>query len=154
MNLRNLSGGNSRLRRETDRKVPQRARVSPRVFIEQVSRRPAQVPGRWLVTWRIENLGQQPLRILAARLPHDRFRTEEQGLVPAPMLSGRESAQLELPVECHEPPGAVVENAFLILRVLSLEEPWRVFARLRVAFDDEGGPQATTEVVTVHRMTA
>ena len=69
------------------------------------------------------------------------------------MLSERESAQLELPVECDEPPGAVVENAFLILRVLSLGEPWRVFARLHVAFDDEGGPQATIEVVTAHPTT-
>lgn len=148
-----MSGGNFQLRRETDRKVPQRARVSPRVFIEQVSRRTADVSGRWLVTWRIENLGQQPLRILAARLPHDRFRSEEQELVPAVRLSERESARLELPVECREPPGSVVVNAFIILRVLSLEEPWRVFARLRVAFDDEGGPQATIEVVTAHPTT-
>jgi hypothetical protein len=102
------------------------------------------------VTWRIQNLGQQPLRILAARLPHDRFRSEEQELAPAPRLSERESARLELSVECREPPGAVVENAFLIFRVLSLEEPWRVFARLRVAFDDQGGPQSETEVVTAH----
>ncbi len=153
MNLTNVSGGNSQLRRETDRKVPQRARVSPRVFIEQVSRRTADVSGRWLVTWRIENLGQQPLLILAARLPHDRLRSEERELVPAVRLSVGESAHVELPVECREPPGTVVENAFIILRALSLEEPWRVFARLRVAFDDEGGPQSTTEVVTAHPTT-
>jgi hypothetical protein len=45
-----------------------------------------------------------------------------------------------------------VENAFLILRVLWREEPWRTFARLRVIFDESGGPQATTEVVTVQRV--
>jgi hypothetical protein len=45
-----------------------------------------------------------------------------------------------------------VENAFLILRVLWLETPWRVFARLRVVFDEQGGPQTTTEVVTVQQV--
>jgi hypothetical protein len=45
-----------------------------------------------------------------------------------------------------------VENAFLIVRVLWQEEPWRVFARLRVVFDEQGGPQTTTEVVTVQRV--
>jgi hypothetical protein len=43
----------------------------------------------------------------------------------------------------------VVENAFLILRVLWLGKPWRILARLRVVFDEQGGPQTTTEVVTV-----
>lgn len=130
--------------------MPAQHDFSPRVLIEQTSRYAGPVPGRWLVTWRIQNLGQQPLQILAVRLPHDRFRSEEQELAPAPRLSAGGSAQLELPVECREPPGAVVVNAFLIFRVLSLEEPWRVFARIRVAFDDEGEPQSTTEVVTAH----
>ena len=69
-----------------------------------------------------------------------------------PQLSLGERTRLECVVACSELPGTVVENAFLILRVLWLEEPWRVFARLRVVFDEQGGPQTTTEVVTVQRV--
>ena len=43
----------------------------------------------------------------------------------------------------------MVENAFLIVRVVWQEKPWRIFARLRVVFDEQSGPQTTTEVVTV-----
>ncbi len=49
---------------------------------------------------------------------------------------------------CGEAPGTVVENAFLILRVVWRDEPWQVFARFRVVFDDHGGPRTTTELIT------
>jgi hypothetical protein len=42
----------------------------------------------------------------------------------------------------------VVENAFLILRVLWRDRPWRIFARLRVVVDQHGVPENRTEVVT------
>jgi hypothetical protein len=42
----------------------------------------------------------------------------------------------------------VVDNVFLILRVLWLERPWRIFARLRVVFDQHSVPENSTEVVT------
>jgi hypothetical protein len=42
----------------------------------------------------------------------------------------------------------VVENAFLILRVLWREQPWRIFARLRVVFDQHSVPENTIEVIT------
>jgi hypothetical protein len=45
-----------------------------------------------------------------------------------------------------------VENAFVISRVLWQEEPWRIFARLRVVFDEQSRPQTTTELVTVQRV--
>src|SRR5215813_11023023 len=124
----------------------------PRVRVEQASRRAGAVPDRWLVTWQVRNLGQHPLRLLAVRLPHSRFRSEERELDPAPYLLPDERTQLEFPVACGGPPGTVVENAFLIFRVLWRDEPWRIFARLRVLFDEQGGPQATTEVVTVQRV--
>ncbi|HKA56141.1 MAG TPA: hypothetical protein VKJ47_21015 [Candidatus Binatia bacterium] len=124
----------------------------PRVRLEQVSRRAGAVPGRWLVAWQVRNLGQYPLRLLAARLPHSRFRSEERELDPAPYLLPDERTQLEFPVACGELSGTVVENAFLIFRVLWQDEHWRIFARLRVLFDEQGGPQAATEVVTVQRV--
>jgi len=124
----------------------------PRVRVEQTSRRAGAVSDRWLVVWQVRNLGQHPLRLLAARLPHSRFRSEERELDPAPYLLPDERTQLEFPVACGGPPGTVVENAFLIFRVLWRDEPWRIFARLRVLFDEQGGPQAATEVVTVQRV--
>ena len=126
--------------------------IGPQALVEQASRRTGSDPGRWLVAWRVQNLSRQPLQLLAARLPHSRFRSEERALVPIPKLLPGESAQLEFAVACSGRPGTVVENAFLILRVLWLEEPWRIFARLRVVFDEQGGPQTTTEVVTVQRV--
>lgn len=123
--------------------------VGPQVLIEQTERRLEPGSDRWVVTWRLTNLAGRPLKILAARLPHGRFRSEGRELTPVPLLPNA-STPLELPVTCREAPGAVVENAFLILRVLHGEELWRLLARLRVAFDPEGGPQSTTEVVTAH----
>ena len=126
--------------------------AGPQVRVEQASRHTEPASGWWLVAWHIQNLGQQSLQLLAARLPHSRFRSEERALVPIPKLLPGESAQLEFSVACSGRPGTVVENAFLILRVFWLEEPWRIFARLRVVFDEQGGPQTTTEVVTVQRV--
>src|SRR2546425_6019203 len=126
--------------------------IAPQVLIEQASRRAGTGSDCWLVAWHIQNLSRQPLQLLAARLPHSRFRSEERELVPVPQLLPGERARLEFPVACSGLPGTVVENAFLILRVLWLEEPWRVFARLRIVFDEQGGPQTTTEVVTVQRV--
>ncbi len=121
----------------------------PQARIEQTERRFEAGSDRWVVTWRLTNLAALPLQMLAARLPHGRFRSEARELIPA-LLSPNASTLLSLPVACREAPGAVVENAFLILRVLHGEEHWRLLARLRVTFDTDGGPQSRTEVVTVH----
>lgn len=126
--------------------------IVPQVNIEQVAQHPELAPSRWRVAWRIQNLGEQPLQLLTVRLPHSRFRSEERELAPALELFPEEDARLECSVACSELPGTVVENAFLIVRVLWREEPWRVFVRMRVVFDDQGGPQTVTEVVTVQRV--
>jgi len=53
-----------------------------------------------------------------------------------------------LTVACREPAGTVVENAFLILRVLWRERLWRIFTRLRVIFDQHSVPENSTVVIT------
>ena len=126
--------------------------IGPQVLVEQASRCAGTASDCWLVAWHIQNLGRQPLQLLAARLPHSRFRSEERELDPPPHLLPSERVRLEFLVACSGLPGIVVENAFLILRVLWLETPWRVFARLRVVFDEQGGPQTTTELVTVQQV--
>ena len=132
--------------------VRQENSIGPSVRVDQAARSRGLGPGHWIIAWNIQNLSREPLQILSGRLPHSRFRSEERGLSPIPKLLPNESAQLEFSVACSEPPGTVVENAFLILRVLWLEEPWWLFGRLRVTFDELGGPQSITEVITTHRI--
>jgi hypothetical protein len=122
--------------------------LGPNVVVESAGRCTATACGRWLCTWRIQNLNQEPLQLLAAALPHSRFRSEEQELSPAPTLLPGGSARLALAVACCEPAGTVVENAFLILRVLWREQLWRIFARLLVVFDQHNVPENSTEVIT------
>ena len=116
--------------------------------VEQVSARRDIAPRRWRVEWRVRNLGREPLEILVVRLPHGKFRSEEQELMPHPKLLANQSGQIELAVACGERPGTIVENAFLIFRVRWLERPWRIFARLTVTFDERGAPRTTTELIT------
>ena len=118
------------------------------MLVGQASRSRGAASNQWLVAWNIQNLDPTPIQILAGRLPHSQFWGEEKELSPSIKLLPNESAQLNFSVTCNEPPGTVVENAFLILRVLWPEKPWRIFARLRVVFDEQGGPQAATELVT------
>lgn len=132
--------------------MQKRSAIEPQVHVEQASRDRGVEPDHWLVVWRIRNLGQWPLQILSGRLPHGQFRCQEREWSPVPSLLPNETAELAFAVACGEPPGTVVENAFLILRVLWLEEHWRAFARLRVAFDELGGPRSITEVITTHKI--
>jgi hypothetical protein len=120
----------------------------PNVVVESACPCAASTGGRWLCTWRIQNRGDGPLQLLSAGLPHSRFRSEEHELSPVPELLPGESAQLTLAVTCHESAGTVVENAFLILRVLWRERPWRILARLRVIFDQHRTPENSTVVIT------
>ena len=132
--------------------VRQENSIGPMVRVEQAARSRGFSPGRWPIAWNIQNLSREPLQILSGRLPHSQFRSEEREFSPIIKLPPNGGARLEFPVTCDGRPGTVVENAFLILHVLWLEGHWRLFARLRVTFDELGGPQSITEVITTHRI--
>ena len=105
-------------------------------------------PGHWHVRWSVQNDADRDITLVSARLPHDRFFAPEREVdlrVPA-----GESRELEVDVACGEPPGSVVENVFLILRVQRDDESWRVLARLRVVVDAAGVPIDTCELITTH----
>jgi hypothetical protein len=103
--------------------------------------------GRWRVAWLVHNDGSSPLRLEDAWIPHGRFRGE--GHVPLQMnIEPGAASDIELSVSSAEPPGTVVENAFVILRVRGAERAWRVFARMRVQFDDVGTARPVVEAVT------
>jgi hypothetical protein len=115
----------------------------PAVRIEALSTERGAVGGQWQVIWRVANAGSQPLRLDDAWLPHGRFRGE--GHIPVALTvqpDGEE--QVELNVTALEPPGTVVENAYLILRTPG----WRLFARMRVEFDASATPHPIVETVT------
>jgi hypothetical protein len=103
--------------------------------------------GRWRVAWLVHNDGSSPLRLEDAWLPHGRFRGEGHVAVERKIEPGAAS-HIELSVSSAEPPGTVVENAFVILRVRGAERVWRVFARMRVEFDDVGAARPIVEAVS------
>ncbi len=123
-------------------------RDGPHVSIEPLPVRSRLDADTWAGTWRIENVSQRPTRILAAWLPHGRYRSDRCTLEPPRLLTPGESTLLDLPVHCSEEPGTEIENAFLILQVTWGEESWRVLARLRVIVDAAGTPQNRCELIT------
>lgn len=132
--------------------VEKHERIGPRIRVERAAQGRRIKEGRWLFAWRIENLGSEPLKILAGRLPHGKFRGEEREFNPAPEVLPHRSVELEFSVQCGEPAGTEVENAFLILRVLCLEESWWLFIRLRVIFNEGAEPKTVTELVTTKQI--
>jgi hypothetical protein len=122
--------------------------MEPKVAVEQETVRRAAAPDRWQVAWLIENLGDAPLKILAARLPHGKFYCEEKELAPSVVLEPKQSGRIELEARCGAAAGSVVENAFLIMRVLWTGAPWLILARLLVSVNDEGTPTTATELIT------
>jgi hypothetical protein len=106
----------------------------------------------WNIAWCVKNPGPQPVRIATARLPHGQFKSEGSRFDPIINLPAIGEACFEIPVRCHEGPGLVTENAFVIFEVIWVGEPWRIFVRLRVVVDREGKPQTKTELITAQRV--
>lgn len=130
-------------------KTLQQEITPPQVAIGQLSVESGSLPGQWMVVWAVKNLSSHPLRLLRARLPHSLFYRPEQELTPPREVKPGESGHLEFVVSCREPPGTVIENAFLILQAVSLQQSWWIFTRLRVVLEDRG-PRAAAESVTIH----
>jgi hypothetical protein len=122
----------------------------PLVHVEPARPAPGPSPTEWRVAWRVENRSDRPLALLAAWLPHGRFRAPERALEPPPLLQPGESTWLELIASCEEAPGTVVENAFVILRVRCGDEPWRILVRLLITADANGAPTNRVELITTH----
>jgi hypothetical protein len=123
----------------------------PWIAVEEI-RRNREIGGdRWLFGWRIRNLTQQPIKFLAARCPHGKFRSGEKIFDPPLYAAGGENAIIEMLVLCNEPTSTIVENAFLILLIEWLETSWRLFVRFRVTINEKGEPETATELITTQR---
>jgi hypothetical protein len=120
----------------------------PPMVVQPVGQRRGDAADAWRVTWEIGNRGELPITILAAWKPHGRFRAAELAFDPPYRLEPGETTTLELAVACAGEPGEVVENCFLILRVLWGEAPWRVLTRLTLHYDAERNLTIVPEVTT------
>jgi hypothetical protein len=107
-----------------------------------------------MVAWRVENVGTDPVALLAARLPHDHFYAKESEFAPELALAPGAGKMLNVEAACSDPAGAVIENAFLILRLRRGVERWLVFARLRIDVDEQGIPAPVVERVSAQRIAA
>ena len=124
----------------------------PKVAVEELRRSREVENGRWLFGWRIQNLTEQPVKFLAARCPHGQFKSAERVFDPPLRAAAGRGSTIEMSVTCNEPAGAVIENGFLILLVEWLNDPWRIFVRLRVMINQQGVPETTTELITTQRV--
>ncbi len=124
--------------------------AEPRLLVEPAGCVPTATRGHWSAGWRLRNAGSRSVELLASWLPHGRFRADEQALEPPLVLAPGETVRLERTVACSEPPGTVVENAFLIVRLASGDRRWRLFARLEIRVDQSGAPEFSCEDVKVH----
>ena len=102
--------------------------------------------GPWWVTWRLR--AAEALVVEELWLPHDHFFSDRFSPHPPVRLEPRVWTPLTRPVRCTDPPGSVIENAFLILRCSSA----RVFARLTITVDSAGTPRQVCESVTVQAL--
>ena len=123
------------------------ARV-PDLAVEQQAVRAGSTPDHWFVTWRVTNLGEDPISIHTSRLPHGRFRGLATNHRPAVKLPPAASVTIELPVTCDRLGGPEVENAFLILSVQLRRKRWLILARLRVTLAPDGPPYAKAELIS------
>jgi hypothetical protein len=123
--------------------------MEPRVEVEMTGASKSGGVDRWRTAWRIKNLGKEPLQILATRLPHGKFRSEEKTFEPSLDVPANESISLEIEARCGEPPGAEVENGFVILRVAQEDALWLILVRVKVRIAADGTPSAATELITV-----
>jgi len=124
----------------------------PDIGLQQVFVERGAAPGCWNAQWLIQNRGAHRLQVLRVRLPHGQFKSDEQQFEPAIDLGRDEATEFQTLVKCDEPPGPVTENAFVIFYVNWLDEPWRVFVRIKVVADSDGKPHATTESITTQRV--
>lgn len=125
--------------------------AQPEIILEQISSQPSGSSGHWIVTWRVVNVAAGPIGLLTVRLPHGQFKSEELKFEPAAELAPGEEREFAVLVRCDEAPGLVTENAFLIFYAVWLNQPWRIFVRIRVMVNSEREPEAAVELITTQQ---
>ena len=106
------------------------------------------VDGGWRVRWRVTNVGNDHVRLVAVRAPHSRFRSEPVDLNAVVV----EHATVEQTLRIEAAPGEEIENAFVIFVAVKDKETWRVLFRVRVHMSADGTPSPVVEAMSTHRV--
>ena len=122
--------------------------ATPQVRVEATDATPTPAEGGWQFAWRVTNTGEDDVSLESVWFPHGKFRGAERPLEPSRTLPPGSATTLERVVACAGEPGDEVENAFLIMHLNWTGHPWRIFARLRIIFDDQSRPRSVTELIT------
>jgi hypothetical protein len=105
-------------------------------------------PGFATIHWQVSNLSGKPVELLETSLPHGRCFGERLPVEPPIVLAPLATAALQRTVRLSAGPGETVENAFLILRVRTAGQEWRVLARMRMTRATDGRADVQVESVT------
>lgn len=124
----------------------------PKIAVGAIRRSKELHSGHWSFGWGIRNLTDEPMSLIAVRLPHGQFRNQQMEFHPPLEVRAGESAAIETSVQCSEPSGTVIENAFLILLSEWRGQRWRIFARLRVTINQRAEPEPVSELITTQRV--
>jgi hypothetical protein len=124
----------------------------PEIALTQGSAKWDGARGLWYIGWLVENRSRESLEVLATRVPHGQFKSEDRRFEPALILAPGESEEFHVSVRCNEPVGLVTENAFVIFNVNWSDVPWRIFVRIRVTMNADGRPETETQSITTQRV--
>jgi hypothetical protein len=124
----------------------------PIISVEQMFLSASGTTDVWTVEWTIANKGARAITILSARLPHGQFKSAEQRFDPPLEIGEGGQVAFRALVHCHEPPGLVTENAFIIFQTVWCKEKWRIFVRIRVVVNENGEPQTAVELITTQKI--
>ncbi len=133
--------------------MPADQAIEPRVILEPLGQpQQAGPPEAWTVRWRLTNQTDAALRVLEIWFPHTRYFAARQRFDAPPFdLPAGASAETASKMTCGEPPGSVIENAFMILQAAWGGERWRLLARLTVTVAQNGVPIAAVQAITAQR---
>ena len=118
------------------------------VSVEALNAPPTPTEGGWRFAWCVTNDGDEDVTLESTWFPHGKFRGDKQPLPPSLTLPPGSETTLERVVVCAGESGDEIENAFLIMHTTWGGQPWRIFARLRIIFDEHSTPRSATERIT------
>jgi hypothetical protein len=124
----------------------------PVISVEQMLISASGTTDVWAVEWTIANKGARAIAILSGRLPHGQFKSAEQRFDPPLEIGEGGQVAFRALVHCHEPPGLVTENAFIIFQTVWCKEKWRIFVRIRVVVEQTGEPGTSVQLITTQRV--
>lgn len=112
------------------------------------AREVTRVNGSWRIQWRITNESTEPVRLLAVRAPHGRFRSDPVDL----NVVVAQAAAVDQTLRVEAAPGEEIENAFVIFIAVVDRQTWRVLFRVRVRMATDGTPAPIVVAATTERI--